>query len=132
VISAALAKSGDVESSGMPRAFHGDPSVHRKDGTGVSPTAGSRRGPSRPAADVLAAREHTRGADLRCGRDRVTRRSGAAFGARSGARERRLGDRSICLGLVAMTSFCAPPVPSARIEPGTCGRLPMARVVIRK
>jgi hypothetical protein len=53
--------------------------------------AGSRRGPSRPTPRVLAVREHTRGAVLRCGHDGDGRRSGALLGARAGVVDRRLG-----------------------------------------
>ena len=45
------------------------------------PDTGSRHGPSRPAAGVLVAREHTRRAVLRRGHDGDDRRSGAMFWA---------------------------------------------------
>jgi hypothetical protein len=47
--------------------------------------AGSRRGQSRPTPRVLAVREHTRGAVLRCGHGGDGCRSVATFGARLGA-----------------------------------------------
>ena len=46
--------------------------------------AGSRRGQSRPTPSMLAIREHTRGAVLRCGQDVDGGRSGALFCARAG------------------------------------------------
>src|SRR5664280_274588 len=60
-------------------------------GWSKSPNAGSRRGPGRPTAGVLAAREHTRGAVLCCGHDGNGRRSGASFGARAGEAARHDG-----------------------------------------
>jgi len=58
----------------------------------VSQNTGSRRGPSRPTAGVLAASEHTRGAVLRCWLDGDGRGSGALFGARSGVLDGRFED----------------------------------------
>ena len=55
--------------------------------------AGSRRGQSRPAPRVLAVREHTRGAVLRCGQGGYGRHSVAMFGARSETLDRRFGVR---------------------------------------
>jgi hypothetical protein len=48
-------------------------------------TAGSRRGPSRSTAGMLAVRERTGCAVLRCGQDGDGRRSVASFRARAGA-----------------------------------------------
>jgi hypothetical protein len=47
----------------------------------TSPTAGLRRDPSCPVPSVLAAREQSRRAVLRCGHQGNHRRSGASFGA---------------------------------------------------
>ncbi len=58
--------------------------LHRQLDTGV-PHAGSRRGPICPMAGVLAVRERTGRAVLRCGKDGNGRRSCAPFGARAGA-----------------------------------------------
>src|SRR5664280_379731 len=54
-------------------------------------TAGSWRGPSRSTAGMLAVRERTGCADLRCSQDGDGRRSGALFGARADVVDRRLG-----------------------------------------
>src|SRR5664280_506870 len=54
-------------------------------------TAGSWRGPSRSTAGMLAVRERTGCADLRCSQDGDGRRSGALFGAQAGVVDRRLG-----------------------------------------
>ena len=54
----------------------------------MPPTAGLRRGPSRPTAGMLAVREHTGCAVLRCDQGGDDRRSVALFGIRAVA----LGD----------------------------------------
>jgi len=50
-----------------------------------SPVCGVARAARLLTAGVLAVREHTRRAVLRCGHDGDDRRSGALFGARAGA-----------------------------------------------
>src|ERR1035437_205032 len=57
----------------------------------MSPTTGLWHGPSRPTPSVLAVREHSRGAVLRCAQGGDGRRYGASFCAGRGARDRRLG-----------------------------------------